>query len=355
MKGKRVVIMAGGTGGHVYPALAVANELRARGVEIHWLGNENGFEGQKVPAAGHRFWHFAVAGVRGRSKWQLPFMLLRALWRSRRILKEIKPDLMLAFGGFTGLAGFWRQAPLVVHEQNAVAGLANRWLARWARLVLLGDRRAVAAMEKINGHCLYTGNPVRADISALPEPAERFRDRHGPLRLLVIGGSQGAQALNQLIPEALALIPEGQRPVVRHQVGQRNWAEAQARYGQLGVSGQVLPFIDDMAEAYGWADWIICRAGAATVAEVATVGLAALFVPYPYATDNHQYYNGLSLASSGGAEVIEQKDLSAARLAELIGDKRRPELLRRAELLRRHSHRDALKNIVTALEPLLKP
>lgn len=346
--------MAGGTGGHVYPALAVANELRARGAEIHWLGNGNGFEGQKIPATGHRFWHFAVAGLRGRSKWRAPFMLLRALGRSRRILREIRPDLMMAFGGFTGLAGLWRYAPLVVHEQNAVAGLANRWLARWARLVLLGDRRALAAMAKINKNSIYTGNPVRADISALAPPAERFKDRNGPIRLLVVGGSQGAQALNELIPAALALLPEGQRPLVRHQVGTNHLAAVQQRYQRLGLAGQVLPFIDDMAAAYGWADWIICRAGAATVAEVATVGLAALFVPYPHAVDNHQYFNGLSLASGGGAEVIEQRDLTAAKLAALMAAKERPELLRRAELLRQQSHGAALQHIVAALAPLLK-
>ena len=357
--GKKIMVLAGGTGGHVYPALAVAEALRTAGAEISWLGNANGFEGRRVPAAGFPLTDIGVEGLRGRSKWRAPLMLLKALWRSFRALRAQRPDMLLAFGGFTGLAGVWAKRfaiPLALHEQNARMGLTNRELAkRWASLVLLGDLQALAVALELNPNSHHTGNPVRADIAALPAPAQRFANRRGPIRLLVLGGSQGAQALNELLPAALARLPEALRPRVRHQVGPAHVAATAALYAAAGLTADIVPFIDDMPGAYAEADWVIARAGASTVAELATVGLGAVLVPYPHAVDDHQYYNALTLAGSGGAEVARQENLSPERLALMISARSdRAVLLQHAEAVRTLSHADALGRITAALATLLQ-
>ncbi|MCB1845637.1 MAG: undecaprenyldiphospho-muramoylpentapeptide beta-N-acetylglucosaminyltransferase, partial [Halioglobus sp.] len=281
-----IMVMAGGTGGHVYPALAVANALREQSREVVWLGTRRGIEARLVPAAGIPIEWVTVQGLRGKSRLALliaPFRLLYALLQSMRIVARHRPAAVLGMGGFVsgpgGLAAWLLRRPLVIHEQNAISGLTNRLLARLARVVL----QAFPGSFSASIHARTVGNPVRADIAALPSPAERFRGRGVALRLLVLGGSQGALALNRLVPEALALLPADKRPLVRHQTGSRGKEVAVSSYRAAGVDAELDEYIDDMAAAYAWADLIVCRAGALTVAEIAAAGLAAIFVPYPAA------------------------------------------------------------------------
>lgn len=361
LQGKTVLMMAGGTGGHVYPALAVARAATEAGATVHWLGNAAGFEGKKVPEAGYAFHDIAIKGLRGKglTGWlKAPFMLARALWKARAVLRAVKPDVVIGMGGFAagpgGLMAACAGIPLIVHEQNAVAGLTNRKLAHRARKVLLADARAAAKMGLKEGEYVVTGNPVRADIAAVPAPAQRFLGRLDAIRLLVLGGSQGAKALNELVPQALALLPADTRPQVVHQVGERWLDETRAAYAQTGVSAEVVPFIEDMAAAYAHADWVIARSGALTVAEVATVGLAALFVPFPYAVDDHQTANAQALVDAGAATVVQQADLTPQRLAEIIAAQHeRGLLLKQADRARSLSHAQALAKIIQEIETLL--
>ena len=360
-QGKRMLMMAGGTGGHVFPALAVASAARDLGAEVHWLGNAKGFEGQKVPAAGFVLHDIAVRGLRGKGLlgWlQAPFMLARAFWRANAVLRRLRPDVVIGMGGFAsgpgGLVARWRRVPLVVHEQNAVAGLTNCRLAKVADRVLLADGRAAAGMGLAEGQFVVTGNPVRPEIAAMPAPAQRFLGHRGPVRLLVLGGSQGAKALNALLPQALSLLPAESRPAVTHQVGERWLDEARAAYAAAGVEAEVVPFIVDMAAAYGAADWVIARSGALTVAEVASAGLAALFVPFPFAVDDHQTANAQALVDAGAAVVVQQRDLSAESLAGLITARQdRGALLMQADRARSRSHAKALGRILAEVETLL--
>lgn len=361
LQGKTLLMMAGGTGGHVYPALAVARAATEAGATVHWLGNAAGFEGKKVPEAGFTFHDIAVKGLRGKGiiGWlKAPFMLARALWKARAVLRKVKPDVVVGMGGFAagpgGLMAARAGIPLIIHEQNAVAGLTNRKLAKRARRVLLADSRAAAKMGLQAGEYVVTGNPVRADIAAVPIPAQRFLGRLDAIRLLVLGGSQGAKALNELLPQALALLPEDTRPQVLHQVGAR-WLDAtRAAYQQAGVAAEVVPFIEDMAAAYANADWLVARSGALTVAEVATVGLAAVFVPFPYAVDDHQTANAQALVDVGAATVVQQADLSPERLAAIIAAQReRGLLLKQADRARSLSHAPALAKIIQEIETVL--
>lgn len=361
LQGKTVLMMAGGTGGHVYPALAVARAARDAGATVHWLGNAAGFEGKKVPEAGFPLHDIAVKGLRGKGLvgWlKAPFMLARALWKARAVLRAVKPDAVIGMGGFAsgpgGLMAARAGIPLIVHEQNAVAGLTNRKLAKRARKVLLADSHAAVKMGLKEGEYVVTGNPVRAEIAATPAPAQRFLGRLGAVRLLVLGGSQGAKTLNELLPQALALLPENERPQVVHQVGERWLDEARAAYARAGVAAEVVPFIEDMAAAYAHADWIIARSGALTVAEVATVGVAALFVPFPYAVDDHQTANAQALVDAGAATVVQQADLSPERLAEIItAHRERGLLLKQADRARSLSHAQALAKIMQEIETVL--
>ncbi|MDX1595219.1 MAG: undecaprenyldiphospho-muramoylpentapeptide beta-N-acetylglucosaminyltransferase [Gammaproteobacteria bacterium] len=315
----RVVIMAGGTGGHVIPALTIAERLRERGLEVSWLGTRRGLEADLVPRARIEIDWLRVTGLRGNGAvgWALaPFRLGYALAQALRALRRRRPAAVLGMGGFAagpgGVAAWLLGLPLVVHEQNAVAGLTNSLLARLADRVL----EAFPGTFPPSRAAEATGNPVRAAIVALPRPALRFAVRTGPLRLLVLGGSLGAAALNEAIPAAAARLPG--KLEIRHQCGARHVEAARAAYAGAGVDAEVLPFIDDMAGAYGWADLVICRAGALTVAELAAAGVGALLVPFPHAVDDHQTANARYLVAAGAAELIPQERLEAADLGERI-------------------------------------
>lgn len=350
MSSRPILIMAGGTGGHVYPALAVAREMIARSQHVVWLGTHRGLESRVVPAAGIDIEWVSVGGLRGKGLVTLvaaPFRLLLALGQSLRVVLRHRPAAVLGMGGFVsgpgGLAAWLLRKPLVIHEQNAVAGLTNRLLARLARVVL----QAFPGSFNASRNALTVGNPVRADIAALAPPAERLAGRTGRARLLVIGGSLGALRLNLAVPAAMAKLPETLRPVIRHQTGERTASEAAAAYQDAGVEGTLTPYIEDMAEAYGWADVIVCRAGALTVAEVSAVGLPAVFIPFPSAVDDHQTVNASGLSEAGAAVTIQESELSADRLADALADilNDRDELLRRATLAREAAMPEALENI----------
>lgn len=322
LKPKPILITAGGTGGHVYPGLAVARELQAQGIPIIWMGTKAGLEEKIIPAAGIEVAWLEVSGLRGKG-WQAmalaPFRLMKALWQSIGIIRAYNPAAVLGMGGFVagpgGLVAALMGKPVVIHEQNAVAGLTNKLLSKVSKRVLEGFPGTFPNSEKVQA----TGNPVRADIAALPLPLERLADREDqPVHLLVVGGSLGAAALNQTVPKALALVAANLRPEIRHQAGAKNLAAAQQAYQAAGVEATVTPFIEDMAEAYAWADLIICRAGALTVAEVSAAGLAALFIPYPYAVDDHQTANARYLVDQQAGLLLQQAELSPERLAKLL-------------------------------------
>ncbi|MDZ7827984.1 MAG: undecaprenyldiphospho-muramoylpentapeptide beta-N-acetylglucosaminyltransferase [Halofilum sp. (in: g-proteobacteria)] len=314
-----VLIAAGGTGGHVYPALAVADVLRADAVPVVWLGTRAGLEARAVPAAGIEIEWLSIGGLRGKgpvTRLLAPFRLARACWQAGRVLRRHRPRALLGMGGFAsgpgGLVAWLLRCPLVIHEQNAVAGLTNRVLARFAVRVM----EAVPGTFPPAARARHIGNPVRADIAALPAPADRFARRSGPLRLLVLGGSQGARALNERLPAALAELPAERRPDVRHQCGERHLEAARAAYAEAGVEAEVSPFIDDMAEAYGWADLVVGRAGAMSVAELAAAGVGALLIPFPHAVDDHQRANARWLEEAGAAVVVPEAELDQARLVQ---------------------------------------
>jgi UDP-N-acetylglucosamine--N-acetylmuramyl-(pentapeptide) pyrophosphoryl-undecaprenol N-acetylglucosamine transferase len=345
-----VLIMAGGTGGHIFPGLAVAECLRAQGVPVVWLGALGGMETNVVPAHRIELHTVAVAGLRGkglRTRLMAPLMLLRAMAASLALLHRIKPRSVLSMGGYVagpgGLAAWLLRRPLLVHEQNRIAGFTNRKLASLARRVLTGFADALPNAE-------WVGNPVRAAIASLPEPAARIGHRSGRPRLLVLGGSLGARALNLAVPEALAQLTQAERPEVLHQCGARGMDEARAAYVQAGVEADVVPFIDDMAGSYGWADLAVCRAGALTLAELTAAGLGAILVPYPHAVDDHQTRNAEALVAIGAAELIQERDIDAKqlgqRLTALLHD--RPRLTTMAVASRTLAKPDAAQVIARA-------
>ena len=313
-----VLIMAGGTGGHIFPGLAVAECLRAQGVPVVWLGAVGGMETTVVPAQRIELHAVAVGGLRGkglRTRLLAPVMLLRALFASLAVLRRVQPRSVLSMGGYVagpgGLAAWLLRRPLLVHEQNRVAGYTNRKLSGLARRVLAGFADALPGAA-------WVGNPVRGAIAALAPPAQRFADRAARARLLVLGGSLGARALNLALPQALARLPSERRPELLHQCGQRGIDEARAAYAEAGVEAQVVPFIDDMAGAYAWADLAVCRAGALTLAELTAAGLGAVLVPFPHAVDDHQTGNAQALVDAGAAEVIQERDLNIDELAQRL-------------------------------------
>lgn len=314
-----ILIMAGGTGGHVFPALAVARLLRGADRDVVWLGTRRGIEARLVPAAGLSIEWIDVAGLRGggAARWlAAPFRLARALGQAIAILRRLRPAAVLGCGGFVagpgGLAAWLTRTPLVIHEQNAVTGLTNRCLAHLAGTVA----EAFPGSFPRGRRAVTTGNPVRQEITALAPPAQRFAARSGPARLLIFGGSQGATPLNRIVPHALALLPQGERPQVLHQSGTADRDAVATLYLQLGVEADVCPFLDDMAGAYGWADLAVSRAGALTVSELAAAGLGAVLVPFPAAVDDHQTRNAGFLVAAGAAVLLPQRELSAQRLAE---------------------------------------
>lgn len=318
-----VMIMAGGTGGHVFPALSLASWLRERGFRIVWLGTRRGIEARLVPAAGIEVEWIDIGGLRGKTVGTLlaaPWRLARALWQSLRAVWRHRPIVVVGLGGYVtgpgGVAARLAGKPLVIHEQNAVAGFTNRMLAKVATRVLEGFEGGFAPSVG----AIAVGNPVRDAFFALPPPAARFAERQGAIRVLVIGGSQGAQRLNALVPNALGQLKGECDIVVRHQSGERNFDATRAEYAKCGVSADVTAFIDDVAEAYAWADLVICRAGALTVAEVAAVGLAAIFIPLPSAVDDHQTRNAEFLVARGAAIRLAERELDATKLAEYLRD-----------------------------------
>jgi len=339
MSARPILIMAGGTGGHVYPALAVAHELRDRAREVVWLGTRRGLEARVVPAAGIDIEWIGISGLRGKgvmTRLLAPFRLVIALVQSLVVMARRRPAAVLGMGGFVsgpgGVAAWLTRRPLIIHEQNAVPGLTNRLLAGFARVVL----QAFPGSFSSRIPAQTVGNPVRRDIAALPPPAERLRGRAGPLRLLVLGGSQGALALNRLLPFAVAALPAGIRPDVRHQAGERTLEAAREAYAIAGVNAEIAPFIEDMAAAYAWADLVVCRAGALTVSEIAMAGLPAVFIPFPAAVDDHQTANATVLTEAGAALVVQERELTPERLAAAIEElgTDREALLVRAERAR---------------------
>ncbi|MBN8430793.1 undecaprenyldiphospho-muramoylpentapeptide beta-N-acetylglucosaminyltransferase [Microbulbifer salipaludis] len=345
--GKKFLVMAGGTGGHVFPALAVARALQAQGGSVEWLGTMRGIEAQLIPAAEIPLHFITVEGVRGKGAGALlkaPLQISKAIWQARQVVKLVQPDAVLGFGGFAtgpgGVAARLAGIPLIIHEQNAVAGTTNRLLAKIASRVLEAFPSGLPAATEV-------GNPVRPEIAALPEPATRV-GKQAPARLLVLGGSLGAVAINELVPQALARMSEEKRPQVVHQAGQRHLDLAQEAYERVGVKANVVPFIADMAEAYGQADLVICRSGALTVSEIAAAGVGAILVPFPFAIDDHQTKNGEWLEKAGAACVIQQDALDAEELAGLLESLfAAPEkLLAMAEAARRVARPDATDQVL---------
>ncbi|AUT43192.1 MULTISPECIES: undecaprenyldiphospho-muramoylpentapeptide beta-N-acetylglucosaminyltransferase [Aeromonas] len=343
---KTLLVMAGGTGGHVFPGLAVADRLKAQGWTIHWLGTADRMEAELVPAHGYPISFIDIQGVRGNGIKRLlaaPYRVIKSVLQARQVLKTIQPDVVLGMGGFAsgpgGVAAWLSGIPLLLHEQNAAAGLTNKLLARIARRVLMAFPGAFAP----NARTAVVGNPVRPEVVALPDP--QLRSSSNPLRLLVVGGSLGARVLNEQVPPAVATA--GVPIEVRHQCGKGNGEAVAASYAGLGVEAEVSEFIKDMADAYAWADLVVCRAGALTVSEVAAAGVAAIFVPLPHAVDDHQTRNALTLVDGGAAEFLPQSELTpaalASRLSWLAG--RRETLLNMAQAARRVAIIDAAERV----------
>jgi UDP-N-acetylglucosamine--N-acetylmuramyl-(pentapeptide) pyrophosphoryl-undecaprenol N-acetylglucosamine transferase len=352
MTGKTALVMAGGTGGHIFPGLAVAEALRERGWRVHWLGAPGSMEEKLVPPRGFAFEPVQFGGVRGKGPltlFLLPLRLLRAFWQSLGVVRRVKPDVLVGLGGYItfpgGMMGVLMGKPLVLHEQNSVAGLANKVLAGVAD-------RVFTAFPNVLKKAQWVGNPLRAAFTSQPEPAARFAGRTGPLKLLVVGGSLGARGLNTVVPQALARIASESRPQVLHQSGARQIDELRANYTAAGVEGELTPFIEDTAQAYADADIIVARAGASTVTEIAAVGAAALFVPFPSAVDDHQTTNARFLVDAGGGWLVQQADLTPELLADLLQKTGRTALIDKAAKAKTMQKTDAVAAVVRACEEL---
>ncbi|HET9045421.1 MAG TPA: undecaprenyldiphospho-muramoylpentapeptide beta-N-acetylglucosaminyltransferase [Casimicrobiaceae bacterium] len=348
-----VMITTGGTGGHVFPGLAVAAKLVARGARVFWLGTREGMEAKLVPQHGVDFEAISFRGVRGKGLRTLllgPFALAAACVDSLRIIRRRKPTVVLGLGGFASfpgaLMGVASWLPLVLHDANAVAGLANRILAYGADRLLLGFPGAFGGRHA--SKAAWVGNPMRDAITALPPPDARFAPREGPLRVLVVGGSLGAQALNERVPAALALLAPAARPIVVHQAGVAHIEPLRAAYAHANVAAECVPFIDDMAARYGWADLVVCRGGAMTVAELAAVGLGSIIVPLPGAIADEQSANAKFLVDAGAAHCIAQDALTPERLAQLIETTTRVQALRQARAAYAVGRRDAAERVADA-------
>ena len=352
MSQKTALIMAGGTGGHIFPGLAVAQALRARGWRVHWLGTPGSMESRIVPPQGFAFEAIDFSGVRGKGLTTLallPLRLLRAFWLALAVVRRVHPDVVLGMGGYVtfpgGMMAVLAGKPLVLHEQNSVAGLANKVLAGVAD-------RIFTAFPSVLRKGQWVGNPLREAFLAQPEPAVRFAGRSGPLRLLVVGGSLGAKALNEIVPQALALIPAAERPQVTHQSGAAQIDALRAHYAAAGVQATLTPFIDDTASAFAQADVVVCRAGASTVTELAAVGAAAVFVPFPAAVDDHQTTNAQFLVQAGGGWLVQQRDLTPGGLAHMLQTMERSALVQRAQNAKKMQKTEATAAVVAACEEL---
>ena len=351
---RTALVMAGGTGGHIFPGLALAEELRTRGWRVHWLGAPGSMEQQLVPPRGFAFEPVQFGGVRGTGPMTLvllPLKLLRAFLQSIAVVRRVRPDVVIGLGGYItfpgGMMSVLLGKPLVLHEQNSVAGLANKVLAGVAD-------RVFSAFPNVLKNAKWVGNPLRAAFLSQPDPAARFAGRSGPLKLLVVGGSLGAKALNAVVPKALALIAPATRPTVLHQSGAKQIDELRANYAAAGVEGELTPFIDDTASAYAEADLIVARAGASTVTEIAAVGAATLFVPFPSAVDDHQTTNARFLVDAGGGWLVQQTDLTPEWLADLLTKTDRSTLLERALHAKTMQKTEAVAQVVRACEELAK-
>jgi UDP-N-acetylglucosamine--N-acetylmuramyl-(pentapeptide) pyrophosphoryl-undecaprenol N-acetylglucosamine transferase len=361
---RTLMVMAGGTGGHVYPALAVADALRTRGWDVFWLGTRAGLEARVVPAAGIDMVWIAMGGVRGKgllTKLLLPAMLLVAFSQSLAAILRHRPDVVLGMGGYTAFPGGMMASllhrPLVLHEQNSIAGLTNRVLACLADRILTAFPGVFTHAQDTPIPCRrvateWVGNPVRGDIAALA--AAEAAAPGDPLRLLVVGGSLGASALNELVPKALALLPVDRRPRVVHQSGRRHLDVLRAHYAAAGVEADVRDYIEDMAAAYRTCDFAICRAGAMTVAELACAGVPAVLVPFPFAVDDHQTGNAAFLADAGAAWLVQQRDLTPDRLAALIGGLDRTTLAAMSDKARGLARPDAAARVADVCEELVR-
>ena len=352
MSQKTALIMAGGTGGHIFPGLAVAEELRALGWRVHWLGAPGSMESRIVPAHGFALETIAFGGVRGKGVFTLallPMRLLRAFWQALAVVRRVRPDVVVGLGGYIsfpgGMMGVLCGKPLVLHEQNSVAGMANKVLAGVAD-------RVFTAFPDVLKKAQWVGNPLRSAFTRQAAPSERFAGRTGPLRLLVAGGSLGAQALNDIVPRALALIPAADRPLVTHQSGATQIDALRANYQAAGVQAELTPFIDDTASAFAAADIIVCRAGASTVTEIAAVGAAAVFVPFPFAVDDHQTTNARFLVNAGGGWLVQQSDLTPEGLAKTLLNSERTALVDIAEKAKNMQKINATREVVAACEEL---
>ena len=350
---KTLLVMAGGTGGHVFPGLAVADLLRERGWKVVWMGNPDSMEAKLVPTRGYEMAWVKFGALRGKGllrKLLLPVALLSGFWQAWREIRRIKPDVVLGMGGYIsfpgGMMAVLAGCPLVIHEQNSVAGLANRVLAKVADRIATGFPDVLPKGE-------WVGNPVRSEIAALPAPVERFAERGegDPLHLLVLGGSLGAAAINAAVPQGLSLIDPARRPQVVHQAGEKHLATLQSNYQTADVHANSVAFIDDMAGAYAWADLVICRSGALTVAELAAAGVASILVPFPHAVDDHQTGNARFLASAGGAILLPQKDTTAEAVS-LIRNYTRGQLLQMAERARALAKPQAAQEVARICQEL---
>lgn len=338
---RSILIMAGGTGGHIFPALAVADILRTEGWRVTWLGAPNSMEAELVPKHGYDMAWVRFSGLRGKGPLRLlllPFNLLIALWQSAVAIFRHRPDVVLGMGGYITFPGGMMAAllrrPLVIHEQNSIAGLSNKVLARIAQKVLSG-------FPDVLPNAIWCGNPVRGAIAGLADPQQRYAARSGKLDVLVVGGSLGAKAINETLPQALALLPEEVRPNVLHQTGKQHFASVQQLYRQCGVQADIRPFLDDMAGSYANADLVICRAGALTVAELAAAGVASILIPFPFAVDDHQTGNARFLSERGAAILVPQSELNAEKLEQLLRELSREKLLVMAQQARSLAKADA--------------
>ncbi|HEY5994441.1 MAG TPA: undecaprenyldiphospho-muramoylpentapeptide beta-N-acetylglucosaminyltransferase [Gallionellaceae bacterium] len=353
-KSKTILIMAGGTGGHIFPGLAVADCLKAQGWKVVWLGAPNSMEAELVPKHGYAMGLVDFYGLRGKGllrKITMPFSLLFALWQCLFVFLQYRPAVVLGMGGYItvpgGLMAALLRRPLVIHEQNAVAGMSNKLLARYAKRVMSGFPNVLPNAE-------WCGNPVREAIASLPEPGTRFGKREGPLNMLVVGGSLGAKVINERIPKALALIPQEVRPHVLHQSGKQHYEATRAAYQQAGVEAMVAPFVDNMAFYYEQADLVVCRAGALTVSELAAAGLASMLVPFPHAVDDHQTVNAHFLSDRGAAVLLPQKELTPERLAELLQGMTRARALEMAQAARAVAQPNAAQRVAQVCAEVAK-
>lgn len=320
MKKNNVLVMAGGTGGHVIPAISVARELMRKGYTVHWLGSVKGIENDLVPDAGYELHRISVTGLRGNGLLRTmlaPYQLMVALWQTLKVFIKVKPVMVLGMGGFAsgpgGLMAVILRVPIVIHEQNAIPGMTNKILSNFAKYLLQAFDGAFSDRKQLHS----VGNPVRSSIVRIPEPEERLKNRESELNVLVVGGSLGAVAINNVLIETMASVPASMAINVRHQTGKRNYQDVKTGYQQAGVdSVKVSAFINDMAEAYQWADIVICRAGALTVSELMSAGVASILVPYPYAVDDHQTKNGMFLVNSGAAILIPQAEFNSEYLSQ---------------------------------------